>query len=362
MAFSWQWVVVRSAFHGNWTALFCSGDHFSRPPEIDGGQYVFPASTGYDGQFYQIVAHDPLFRHGYAAFIDAPRLRYRRILMPALAYLLAAGASQRIDAAYISVCLFFVGLGSFCLAQLALENGRQPLWGLLFLFTPATLMGIERMTIDISLSALCLLCLLLSRKQHWLLLWCALAAAVLSRETGLLVLAGVVFWLGKRKRFALAAVLTSSLLPAVAWYGFVQIHTGGDYSTSGFRLFPILDAFKAPLAPDVLGFWFRIATGIAAIGMLAAAVQGVYTALKNRLEDLAAILCFFFAAFVIVFPAGAVWSDADGFPRIYSPLLLYLVTATWQSGFTLALASFALAGCPLYLQLGGHLVWSVMGR
>jgi hypothetical protein len=62
LAFSWQWVVVHTAFQGNWTALFCAGDYFSRPPEMQHSEYVFKGSTGFDGQFYQLIAHDPLLR------------------------------------------------------------------------------------------------------------------------------------------------------------------------------------------------------------------------------------------------------------------------------------------------------------
>src|SRR5262249_30286077 len=150
-------------------------------------------------------------------------------------------------------------------SQLAIEGGRSPFWGLLFLFTPAALMGIERMTIDASLCALCLACFLMARKQQWVLLWWGLAAAMLSRETGVLVLAAVVFWLSKQKRVRLALVLCSSLVPAIVWYGFVQAHTGGDYLTSGFQLFPFFASLKAPLDPGIIALSFRIATYIAVI-------------------------------------------------------------------------------------------------
>src|SRR6202165_3273776 len=274
LAFSWQYAVVYTTFQGNWTALFCAGDHYSRPLEIQHREYVFKGSAGYDGQFYQLIAHDPIFKHHYDGFIDAPRLRYRRILMPGLAYLVAAGQAAMIDPAYIAVCWFFIGLGTFCLSQLAVDAGRQAFCGLLFLITPATLVAIERMTVDISLTALCLACLLAARKQRWLLLWFTLAGAMLSKETGVLAIIAVVVWLAKQRRFRLAVALSSSLLPAVAWYQFVQNHTSGDYNMSGFGLVsPFFVALTLPLDSGILPLVFRVATIAAVAGFLCAGIS-----------------------------------------------------------------------------------------
>jgi len=51
-----------SNYAGNWIALFGTGSA-SPPPRALAGEhiYVFPNNTGYDGQFYRYVAHDPLY-------------------------------------------------------------------------------------------------------------------------------------------------------------------------------------------------------------------------------------------------------------------------------------------------------------
>ena len=54
-----------------------------------------PESRGFDGQFYHYMAHDPLLTHGMAGAVDLPRLRYGRILVPALAYAVAFGRPDR---------------------------------------------------------------------------------------------------------------------------------------------------------------------------------------------------------------------------------------------------------------------------
>jgi hypothetical protein len=356
LAFSWQWAVVHAAFQGNWTALFCAGDRFSRPPEIQYREYVFNGIAGYDGQFSQVIAHDPILLRRYDAFVDAPRLRYRRILMPALAFLFAAGQPDLIDAAYIAVCLMFIGLGTFRLARLAADAGRSEWWGLLFLITPATLTGIERMTVDISVSALALASLLIARKQRWLLLWFALAAAMLSKETGVFVVIAVVAWLAKQKKVRLAALLTTSLLPALAWYVFIQTHTTVDYNDFQFRFVSAyFSALTLPLSPGMVAMVFRIATLGAVIGLLWAAIRSIVLAVQDRFRNLEVLLSFLFAALVLVFQSDAIWADPNGFTRIFSPLLVCLIAATWKKGFNQTLALFALVACPLCLQLAAHL-------
>jgi len=362
LSVSWQWTVVHTAFQGNWTALFCAGDRFSRPPEIQDREYVFDGSAGYDGQFYQLIAHDPLLQRHYDGFIDAPRLRYRRILMPGLACLLVGGRPGSIDAAYIAVCWLFVGLGTFCLAQLAADAGRSVWWGLLFLITPATLMALDRMTVDIALTALAAASLLAARKRRWLLLWIALAGAMLSRETGVLAIVAVALWLARQGKFRLAAALSSSVLPAIAWYVFVQRHTAGDYSTSGFRFVsPFFAVLTLPLDPGRIPLIFRIATVAAVAGLLWAAIRSVALAVQDRFQGLETLLCFFFAALVLLFQNDSIWGDPDGFPRIYSPLLVCLIAATWRKKFGQTLASFAMVACPMCLQSAGRLAGAFLG-
>jgi hypothetical protein len=356
LAFSWQWAVVHAAFQGNWTALFCAGDRFSRPPEIQYREFVFNGIAGYDGQFAQVIAHDPMLLRHYDAFVDAPRLRYRRILMPGLAYVLAAGQPGLIDAAYIAVCLLFIALGTFCLARLAAGAGRSEWWGLLFLITPATLTGIERMTVDISLAALALASLLAARNQRWLLLWFALAGAMLSKETGVFVVIAVVVWLARQQQFRRAALFSSSLLPALAWYIFIQTHTTVDYNDFQFRfVMAFFSTLTSPLAPGMVAVIFRTATLAAVLGLLWATVRSIVLAAQNRFHDLEPLLCFLFALMVLVFESDSIWNDPNGFTRIFSPLMVCLLAATWKRGFNQTLASFAMVASPLCLQLAAHL-------
>ena len=99
--------------------------------------------------------HDPVFREGFAIHVDDARLRYRRILVPGLAFLLAFGQSDHVDAAYRVTILGFLFLGVYWLSRYAAREGRNPEWGLFFCVIPAAATSVERLTIDIALAALC---------------------------------------------------------------------------------------------------------------------------------------------------------------------------------------------------------------
>src|SRR5262245_52116131 len=118
---AWQSLIVYGSYSGNWTALFMIGDAGRQPapPELLAGAYVFKDSSGFDGQFYRYVAHDPFLRHGLNALMDAPSGRYHRILVPVLAWLLAGGRAEWIDTAYQVVILGSAFVGTWWLARFA---------------------------------------------------------------------------------------------------------------------------------------------------------------------------------------------------------------------------------------------------
>ena len=85
--------------------------------------------------------------------MDDPALRYRRILVPMLAWALALGRDSGIHAAYFATILGFVFLGVYWLARAMELGGRHPAWGLMFALTPAALVSMDRMTVDVALAA-----------------------------------------------------------------------------------------------------------------------------------------------------------------------------------------------------------------
>ena len=129
-----QALTVHYNYQGNWTALFQTGPRRPTPPALEFENiYKFEKTRGYDGQFYHYVAHDPLLTKRFSKHVDDPRLRWRRILVPGLAFLAAGGQQRLVDTAYLSVTLCFVFLGTYWLARYCCLHRTHPAWGLGFL-------------------------------------------------------------------------------------------------------------------------------------------------------------------------------------------------------------------------------------
>src|SRR5580658_10339669 len=108
----WQFLTVHYNYGGNWTALFFIGPATPVPPALAGEHlYTFAGTGGYDGQTFHVMAHDPWLRYGPPEALGINSFRYQRILVPALAWLLACGNTRWIDPAYDAVILGFAFLG-----------------------------------------------------------------------------------------------------------------------------------------------------------------------------------------------------------------------------------------------------------
>ena len=220
----WQSLTVQYNYSGNWTALFRTGDTYPVPPELLPGTYIFAETDGYDGMWYRYIAHDPLFRHGLAECIDVAGIRYRRILVPGLAHLLAAGHPEWIDGAYVAVVWFFVALGVYWCSRHFLLHRLSPAWGLLFLLVPATLTSTDRMVVDGPLTALFAGFLFYVETSSWRKAYWIAMLALLTRETGVLLIAGLVLHSLLKKQYRCAILSSTAALPAFAWYVFVWRH------------------------------------------------------------------------------------------------------------------------------------------
>ena len=210
----WQSLTVHYNYSGNWTALFHTGDTYAVPPGLFPGTYIFAETDGYDGMWYRYIAHDPLFRRGLAEFIDVAGIRYRRILVPGLAHLLGAGRPEWIDGAYIAVVWAFVALGVYWCSRYFHTHGRGPAWGLLFLLAPGTLTSIDRMVVDGPLTALFAGFLFYAGTCSWKKAYLIALLAFLTRETGILLIAGLVLHLVLEKQYRRAILSSTAALPA----------------------------------------------------------------------------------------------------------------------------------------------------
>ena len=331
LALAWQYLTVRFNYGTNWTALFHTGEATALPPSPENQSvYRFPGSLGYDGMYYRLIAHDPLLKKGYATYVDNPSLRWRRILVPGMANILAAGRDPLIDYSYIAVTLLFVLLGGFWLSRYCVLNGFHPCWGLAFLLIPPVMVSLDRQTVDAAAAALLIGFMLYCSRAPYRA-YVLLALLPLARETGLCITAGAMIleWRRRhRERLILAAV---SIVPFVAWAGYVNLHTSRD-GTPWLSL-PFMGLITRTLNPiqyPLTGPWVTTAAVLdytAVLGMWLALSFVLYVLLRRPVGMLGTCLAVFSLAVVFLGKAD-IWGGAYEFGRTMSPLLIMLMMLT----------------------------------
>ncbi len=355
-----QTLIVYFQHDGNWTALFYTGALYEMPPGLESANlYTFPNSYGYDGQLYHIIAHDPFFQHGLAEYVDDPRLRYRRILLPLLAYTLAGGQSNAIDISYLAIGWLFLLLGAYWLAECACLQGKSPNWGLLFLAMPAVIVWAERLVVDIALAAFAVGFAYYARQRPGWKFYGVLAGAALTRETGLIFIAASMSFALWRREWTTAVLSAVSALPCLAWYVFVSLHTEAvRYPVSFVPLSAIFRALTNPVdyPPHVpMQFLVQIGDGLALLGILAAFALAA-RAIERRSMGAVKIAAVLFAALGVFLQRDDNWIHVYDFGRVYTPLLVFLAVGWFRSGSTWLLLPVGLMLPRLGMQLGGQLL------
>ncbi len=365
----WLALTVRYNYGGNWTGLFCTGASQRVPAGLLAEKiHTFPASWGYDGQFYHYIAHDPLGRTQLPGYIDAPQLRYRRILVPALAYLIAGGQERFIDAAYFAVVLGFVFLGCYWTSRFAVLHRRHPLWGFLFLAAPSVLISIDRMTVDVALAALCVGVAAFAAEGRDRPLLLLLIAAPLVRETGLALTAAYCLWalLGGERRRAIYGALTA--LPFAGWCFYVQLHFGArDFGWLPAPLLRdlagvILQPYAYPWSPVknavvILADLLALAGSLAAIGLAFRFGVKRSGALLQYMVLVAAVAGLGLA----LFGSRDVWVSVYGHARVLSPLFVLLALRSLERRTWSDLAPIVLVLPRIGMQIFPQLVAVVRG-
>jgi hypothetical protein len=290
---------------------------------------------------------------GLSRFIEDPALRYRRILVPALAYMLALGRQQWIDAAYEAVLLVWIALGVWWCARIAAQSGLAAAWGLLFLATPAVLVTIDRRVVDAALAALTAAFLYYSRTPSWKL-FLALSLAVLTRETGFFLILGYCGYRPLQREWRPAALSLVCAAPAIAWYGYVHGRAvSHPYEGSFIPLSAILRAFANPAkypagTPLVAGV--VAADYLALIGVMLAFAFALYLCLRGPLDP-ARTTALLFTLAGTIFQRTDHWQNVYDYGRVYTPLLLCLIVIAARERRLWLLAPLALMLPRIAIQL-----------
>jgi hypothetical protein len=236
------------------SAFVVAGDHFVEAGQTGSPSLVHRQSRGYDGQFYYRMALAPLSfadRVGGVRF-DHPAKRMQRIIYPALAWALSGGEARFAPAALFGLNLLALGAIA-SLAVLLARAARLPgavaaaivLW-------PGFIISLTHDTTEILATAFVLAALLARVRARPLPYACLGALAVLTRETAVLVFAGIFLWdaaeAWKRRRispdlYAGMAILLPPLvwnrILAASWAGMPQDSTVAQ--DLGFPFFGITD-------------------------------------------------------------------------------------------------------------------------
>jgi hypothetical protein len=346
----WQALTVHFNRQDDWSSLFHTGGFVAMPPAIaPEGTFRFRDEPGYDGQFYHFIAHDPFLRGDTRRFVDNPRLRWRRILVPALAWLLAFGQSDYIDSTYAVVILAFVFLGVYWASAYCAGCALHPAFGLLFLVAPAVLVSIDCFTVDVALAALCCgLAWYGITGPSWRL-FAILALSPLARETGVALIAAYVVYTAWRKDWRGVLLGLVAACPYALWLAWLGRHTGPD-STVWASFIPfhgLLDRTLHPVQYALASAWLRIAAildYLAVLGIWLAVALAARLAWKRR-QDLLYVAAILFAAVLVAFlDQKQAWSEASAFARTLSPLLIWLALIGaaerfWQNCLPLAMAA-----------------------
>ena len=328
----WQGITVSVNYQGNWTALFCTGDAHETPPQLASEQiYVFDGSDGYDAQFYHYIAHEPLPGGKLYPYVEAPRMRYARLLVPGLSWLLAAGQDGLVHFTFIVTGLLFLFLGVYWFSEYAESVGQHPAWGLLFALMPASVVFADRLTIDHALAALIVAFAVYSRRSPSWQLFLVLMLAPLARETGLILIGayGLHCWI--RRRWTAGILFGASALPWLAWFAYLSAATPSTHYTSS--MVPLSGALHWLLNPvsypaDVPLQWL-VHTGdaLALLGMILAMALAFVAARRDWSEATMIATCLF-ALTAVVLQRTDVWQTVYNYGRIFTPLVL-LVAVSW---------------------------------
>jgi hypothetical protein len=236
-------------------------------------------------------------------------MRYTRWLMPALASALALGRPERVDQAYLASFLLFSGLGTFALV---FEFGLP---GLVFAVLPATLISMDRLTVNVSIAALTALAVVAWRRKAWFLFTLALALAPVAHPQGWTLIAAAFLASLRWKRpsgmiLAAAAAVPGLLLLAAAqrtvrterifidaFFDWATVWAAAASLEAWFRVvFSRFTSFGGP--PLIVIMQVLDAATLAAMAFIGLWTIRRFRARSGRLERWAAMLCVFPGAFV----------------------------------------------------------------
>lgn len=332
VALCYSIALVPSLRRAHWdTSVFIdAGDRFVDSSKLDAPIIVRKHSDGYDGQFYYRLAVEPWpsasAAHGVT--FDAAPWRAQRILYPVLAWAVSFGNAALVPVALVAVNLMAVGVVAGMAVALR-DAVKLPLW---FPFAvalwPGFVVTIMNDTTELVPQALVMAALWAWASGRTALFAVFAGLAPLAREVTILVPAGFFLWSAAgwlRDRtwpsFARVIVCGLALLPFLVWREtlILTLHAAPSSSNNigwpgvGFveTVVRILSPASYPGLPQLtagLG-WRMVLALVGVVGLLAAAVTHIQSALQNKLLAPTVIAWSLTAALITLLRTDGPWIE-----------------------------------------------------
>jgi hypothetical protein len=207
-----------------------------------------PSGAGNDGQQFYAMARDPLHPTSVARFLDRPRYRLQRPGYPFLAWLLhPTGGGRSLVVALLLVNVIAAALTIATLGYWAVRHGRSPALGLFAIVLPGAFVSMRISCADLLAAGLALLAATLFLDGRFAVAAVLGVAAVLCKETSLILLVAVAASEWRRQRWAVSAFVAPALVTVAGIWLALAIafpHVGRQYGELGLPLRGLSDSAR----------------------------------------------------------------------------------------------------------------------
>ena len=224
------WPIFQTLAYGSFDALLSVGPKgpSSAAVRADIGDLTYTDEIGHDGQQFYVISRHPFDPSAAGDAVEPLAYRYRRILFPAVASVLAPGGGRAVIAVFLAESLLGVLLGAWALSTLP----GAPRWlPITMAATPGVAAALGLSLCDALGAGLALAAVAMAIRWKWGPMLGFLVLAALTRETLLIVAVGLAF-APTMPRSVRALTLAAPAAALAAWAWWVS-HAAGASSSAG---------------------------------------------------------------------------------------------------------------------------------